>query len=86
MCTNVAHKNRRNTHHCNYRTRAIFNAGSGTVFKQVKKQPREEENILLSSVPDENAQVDAASFEREADRNVDEHMSETDSTVPAFRP
>jgi hypothetical protein len=43
-------------------------------------------NILLSSVPDENARVDAASFGREADRNADEHMSETDSTVPAFRP
>jgi hypothetical protein len=48
--------------------------------------PREEENILLSNVPKENAPLDAASFEREADRNADDHMFEIDSTVPAFRP
>jgi hypothetical protein len=29
---------------------------------------------LLSSVPEENAPVDAASFEREADRNADDHI------------
>jgi hypothetical protein len=59
---------------------------SNCQWSQVKKHPREEENILLSSVPEENAPVDAASFEREADRNADDHMSKIDSTVPAFRP
>jgi len=29
---------------------------------------------LLSSVPEENAPVDAASFEREVDRNADDHI------------
>jgi hypothetical protein len=41
---------------------------------------------LLNSVPEENARIDAASFEREADRNADDHMFKIDSTVPAFKP
>jgi len=42
--------------------------------------------VLQDNALQDNAPINAASFEREGDRNVDDHMFEIDSTVPTFRP
>jgi hypothetical protein len=55
-------------------------------FQVGKEASQSGRKYLLSSVPEENAPVDAASFEREADHNADDHMLEIDFTIPAFRP